>query len=86
MLFTPSHFTNLATRAALNLQSIHRFGKDYARTLAEWDQRFVSAAPAIQAQGFDERFMRMWRFYLAYCQAGFLSGSTDVAQFSFVRA
>ena len=86
MLFTPSHFTDLAARAKLNMQSIHRFGKDYARTLTEWDRRFVSAAPAIQAQGFDDRFMRMWRFYLAYCQAGFLSGSTDVAQFSFVRA
>ena len=39
----------------------------------------------MRALGFDERFMRLWRFYLAYCEAGFNSGSTDVAQFTLIR-
>jgi cyclopropane-fatty-acyl-phospholipid synthase len=39
----------------------------------------------VRALGFDERFLRMWHFYFAYCEAGFLSGSTDLAQFTLVR-
>jgi cyclopropane-fatty-acyl-phospholipid synthase len=42
---------------------------------------FEAAWPEIAAQGFDERFRRLWRFYLAYCEAGFRSGATDVYHF-----
>lgn len=69
-------------RAGLRPSAITRFGQDYARTLAEWAGRFEAAWPAIaRAQtGFDARFHRLWTFYLAYCEAGFRSGRTDVIQ------
>ena len=67
--------------AGLSWQSVERFGQDYADTLAAWDHRFQSSWSDIQRlQGFDERFRRMWRFYLGYCEAGFRSGRTDVIQ------
>ena len=57
-------------------------GTSYAKTLEAWDERFVSAWPAIAEQSarFDERFYRMWRYYLAYCIAGFRSGRIDGVQ------
>jgi cyclopropane-fatty-acyl-phospholipid synthase len=56
------------------------FGRDYATTLHRWLERFRANAPAVRALGFDERFIRMWEFYLAYCEAGFASGYLDVHQ------
>jgi cyclopropane-fatty-acyl-phospholipid synthase len=57
-----------------------RFGQDYARTLATWYARFERAWPEIRQQGFDTRFRHLWQFYLAYCEAGFRVGFTDVHQ------
>ncbi len=54
------------------------FGKDYSRTLTEWAHRFENAWDKGLIKGFDENFRRLWRFYLAYCVAGFDSGRTDV--------
>ena len=72
--------------AGLSWQSVERFGQDYADTLAAWDRRFQSSWSDIQRlQGFDERFRRMWRFYLGYCEAGFRSGRTDVIQLAIGR-
>ncbi len=56
------------------------YGTHYARTLALWHQRFCEAWPEIGRLGFDERFRRMWRYYLAYCEAGFRAGRLDVLQ------
>jgi cyclopropane-fatty-acyl-phospholipid synthase len=75
-----------AARAGLEVVETQTFGVDYARTLARWRERFVAAQPRLRALGFDARFERMWLFYLAYCEAGFLAGSTDVAQFLLRRA
>jgi cyclopropane-fatty-acyl-phospholipid synthase len=58
----------------------HFFGKSYALTLAQWRERFEAALPQVRALGFDERFIRMWRYYLAYCRAGFSAGTIDVMQ------
>ncbi|KPK08526.1 MAG: cyclopropane-fatty-acyl-phospholipid synthase [Betaproteobacteria bacterium SG8_39] len=69
-----------AARAGLEVVETQAFGADYARTLALWRERFVAAQPRLRALGFDARFERMWMFYLAYCEAGFLAGSTDVVQ------
>lgn len=65
-----------------------RFGRDYADTLAEWARRFEAAWGDIgrAGGGFDERFRRLWRFYLAYCEAGFRSRRTDVIQLTLDRA
>ena len=81
MLPSPSAFTREAAKAGLTVRDAFAFGPDYARTLAEWSAAFEREWPAIEQLGFDERFRRVWRFYLAYCQAGFNSGCTEVMQF-----
>jgi cyclopropane-fatty-acyl-phospholipid synthase len=70
----------VAATEGLAVAAMHGFGLDYAETLRRWHQRFNAVAPKVQAQGFDERFMRTWRFYLAYCEAGFRARATDVVQ------
>jgi cyclopropane-fatty-acyl-phospholipid synthase len=47
-----------------------------------WDKAFCDNLPAVTEQGFDERFIRTWKFYLAYCEAGFRAGSIDLFQFT----
>ncbi len=62
------------------------FGHAYAQTLSEWAKRFLTAWRDIKGQGFDERFRRLWTFYLSYCEAGFRTGRIDVGQFALVRS
>ncbi|MBL8373776.1 cyclopropane-fatty-acyl-phospholipid synthase family protein [Accumulibacter sp.] len=81
MLPSPAAFSRGVSAAGLQLRDRFAFGRDYARTLGEWAASFEQQWPEIAALGFDERFRRLWRFYLAYCQAGFNSGCTDVMQF-----
>jgi cyclopropane-fatty-acyl-phospholipid synthase len=64
----------------LALIQLEDFGLGYARTLGAWRQRFIAALPEVRAQGYDERFVRMWEFYLAYCEGGFCERSIGVAQ------
>ncbi len=64
----------------LALTHLEDFGSSYARTLLAWRKRFLARLPEVRAQGFDERFIRMWEFYLAYCEGGFLERSIGVAQ------
>ncbi len=61
------------------------YGPDYAETLRRWRQSFEHAWPRIAGQGFDERFRRMWRYYLAYCEAGFRVGRIDLRQLSLTK-
>jgi cyclopropane-fatty-acyl-phospholipid synthase len=82
MLPSPSIFRAHAQRHGLSVVNELAFGLDYARTLRLWDHAFEEALPAVQAQGFDERFIRTWKFYLAYCEAGFRAGSIDLFQFT----
>ena len=53
---------------------------------ADWNRRFQDAWTAIQTFGFDKRFKHMWEYYLAYCEAGFLSGNIDVRQVVFAKS
>ncbi len=69
------------SNAGLNLTNTQMFGQDYADTLAQWTRNFIGAWQTIKPLGFDERFNRLWQFYLAYCEAGFRTGRTDVGQF-----
>jgi cyclopropane-fatty-acyl-phospholipid synthase len=82
MLPSPSRFEALAREAGLVVADRFEFGKDYARTLALWRERFMSVLPQVREQGFDERFIRTWEFYLAYCEAAFQYGNTDVIQYT----
>ncbi|MBX3608427.1 MAG: class I SAM-dependent methyltransferase [Hydrogenophaga sp.] len=79
---SPRVFREQAERAGLVVEDSFAFGADYARTLADWRERFLAARDEVLAQGFDERFLRIWEFYLAYCEAAFNDGSTDVVQFT----
>ncbi|MEM9635638.1 MAG: cyclopropane-fatty-acyl-phospholipid synthase family protein [Pseudomonadota bacterium] len=80
MLPPPGRLREIGKSLGLNLTDQRIFGQDYARTLAEWRQRFRHAWPQISPMGFDERFKRLWEFYLHYCEAGFRSGNIDVRQ------
>ncbi|MGB0664001.1 MAG: class I SAM-dependent methyltransferase [Pontibacterium sp.] len=71
-------FKAAAEKSGLELVHYELFGQDYATTLKLWRQRFEEVWPSIEAQGFDERFRRLWRYYLCYCEGGFLSGSINV--------
>ncbi|MEI7445280.1 MAG: cyclopropane-fatty-acyl-phospholipid synthase family protein [Burkholderiales bacterium] len=82
MLPSPTAFEQGAARTGLAVDERFRFGLDYARTLKLWREAFVANLPRITSQGFDTRFARTWEFYLAYCEAGFAQGSTDVVQFT----
>jgi cyclopropane-fatty-acyl-phospholipid synthase len=86
MLLSPAKLEEQAKRAGLKLADAYGFGKDYARTLAAWLERFDAVREKVLKQGFDEKFARMWRYYLAYCIAGFATGRTDVLQAELVHA
>lgn len=80
MLPTAGHMRGLPREAGLALREESAFGADYARTLRDWRGRFLGAWPQIARLGFDERFRRLWTYYLAYCEAGFRAGTIDVRQ------
>jgi cyclopropane-fatty-acyl-phospholipid synthase len=80
MLPSPERFAAAAHAEGLSVSEPIFFGESYAETLAAWQQRFEAALPAVRELGFDERFVRLWRYYLAYCRAGFSGGTIDVMQ------
>jgi cyclopropane-fatty-acyl-phospholipid synthase len=69
----------------LHATDIRPMGRHYAHTLRLWREQFVSNWERVAALGFDDRFFRMWEFYLAYCEAGFRTGYLDVAQIRLER-
>lgn len=74
------------TRATdLALVHLEDFGPSYARTLQAWRERFMLSLPAVRGQGFDERFIRLWEFYLAYCEGGFRERSIGVSHLLLAR-
>jgi cyclopropane-fatty-acyl-phospholipid synthase len=82
LLPSPSAFEAEARRAGFVVENRLAFGADYAETLRRWRDAFVAKLDAVQGQGFDRRFQRIWSFYLAYCEAAFDTGNTDVMQFT----
>jgi cyclopropane-fatty-acyl-phospholipid synthase len=80
MLPTRTRLAETFERAGFAITEEHTAGMHYARTLTLWRERFDAAWSAIIELGFDERFRRLWHFYLAYCEAGFRTGATDLVQ------
>jgi cyclopropane-fatty-acyl-phospholipid synthase len=78
----PSEFRKAAAAAGLDVVDELPFGADYAETLRRWRADFLAARQQVLALGFDERFMRLWEFYLAYCEAAFAQRSIDVVQYT----
>ncbi len=85
MLPSPQILKSLGERFGVPVIRERIFGQDYAKTLATWRNNFRSAWPNLAPLGFDERFRRLWEYYLAYCEAGFLSGNIDVRQVVFAK-
>lgn len=85
MLSPPGHFQDLAIAAGLKPEDARFFGIDYADTLAVWHRNVMAVRDQVVKQ-FDERFLRMWRYYLAYCECGFRVGSIDLMQITLRRA
>jgi cyclopropane-fatty-acyl-phospholipid synthase len=75
-------FREQAEAAGLRIVNELRFGEDYAETLRRWRVRFLAEEAAVRRLRFDGRFLRIWEFYLAYCEAAFATGNTDVMQFT----
>lgn len=69
-----SEHTNLVVR------DLHDMGLDYARTLASWRDNLLSNQRILAAHGYDERFIKLWLFYLAYCEGGFLERRISTVQ------
>jgi len=86
MLPSETRLKEETARAGLEWRDIVRFGQNYADTCAEWARRFESAWEDIRSLGFDERFRRLWRFYLGYCEAGFRTERTNVVQLSLAKS
>ncbi|HTR84010.1 MAG TPA: cyclopropane-fatty-acyl-phospholipid synthase family protein [Reyranella sp.] len=83
MLLSPQRIAEQCRKAGLKVAELYSFGLDYAHTLETWLHRFDQVADQVSSLGFDERFRRMWRYYLAYCAAGFATRRTDVLQAHF---
>ncbi|MDZ4364249.1 cyclopropane-fatty-acyl-phospholipid synthase family protein [Brevundimonas sp.] len=87
MLPSEARLQPVVEKAGLSWDAVERFGIDYADTLNRWDERFQASWADIRKMGgFDQRFYRLWRFYLGYCEAGFRSRRTDVIQLALTKA
>ena len=78
MLPTVDRMRQGTVAEGLGFEELERFGASYALTLADWRRRFDAAWPRIEAMGFDQRFRRMWSYYMIYCEVGFERGLIDV--------
>ena len=86
MLPSPTRFQSECEHAKLQCLAVKSIGIDYAETLKHWAQRFEDNISAIREQGFDDAFLRLWRMYLAYCEAGFREARTDAKQWTLCAA
>jgi cyclopropane-fatty-acyl-phospholipid synthase len=86
MLPSEERLRKVTDKAGLVWTAIDRFGRDYADTIAEWHKSFDAAWNDIRPLGFDERFRKLWKFYLSYCEAGFRTERTSVVQLALTKA
>jgi cyclopropane-fatty-acyl-phospholipid synthase len=86
MLPSVPRFNKELKAVGLKSSNMFSFGQDYAQTLLEWLKNFDNEKNAVKKLGFDESFIKLWRFYLAACYAGFKSGRTDVMQINLEHA
>lgn len=78
-----SVLTQAASEQKLRLKHLEDIGQSYAETIHQWRERFLNAEAQVLALGFDENFIRMWDFYLCYCEGGFKEGVISDAQLLF---
>jgi cyclopropane-fatty-acyl-phospholipid synthase len=91
MLPSPKRLREEVARAGLQWRDEHWFGRDYAETLARWNDRFqtvwprIAGATRLSRMPCDARFKRLWEYYLLYCETGFANDWTDVGQILLAR-
>jgi cyclopropane-fatty-acyl-phospholipid synthase len=76
---------HLARDTDMQMVHLRDITDDYALTLAHWRQRFMAQLDAVRRQGFDSRFIRMWEFYLSYCEGGFRERIIGTVQMAFAK-
>ena len=84
----PSHsaiLSNVRKHTDMVMVGMQEIGLDYARTLGDWRQRFMSRLDRVRALGFDDSFIRMWEYYLCYCQGGFEERIIGTSQILFAK-
>ena len=81
----PREFRREAAAAGLEVIDELAFGADYAETLRRWRDSFLARRSEVLQLGFDERFIRIWEFYLAYCEAAFEQANIDVVQYTLLK-
>ena len=74
-----------STHTRLNLLHMEEFTEDYAKTLRLWHEAFVQKLEKVKELGFDEYFIRMWKMYLSYCEAAFITRNINLVQVAFSR-
>ena len=74
-----------AARAGFVVEDVFEMGQDYAVTLCEWRRRFTERLDEVRRLGFGDEFIRMWEWYLCYCEAGFREGHLGVVQMTMRR-
>ena len=91
-IFPGGHLPSLAAmcdamgeHSRLYVEEVDNIGMHYAETLRRWRERFLAETEAVRALGFDDRFVRMWEFYLAYCEAAFLARYIGDLQITLTR-
>jgi len=86
--FIPSVSTLVGTagdHTQLKLVNLEDIGDSYARTLADWQQRFNHQTKALEDLGYDKNFRRMWRFYFSYCEGGFIERAISDVHLLFAK-
>lgn len=81
--FLPSQFAinkHVKKHTDMSIRDVHDIGLDYAQTLKHWFEDFMQHKAVLNEEGYDERFMRMWQYYLNYCEGGFLERVISTAQ------
>ncbi|MGY8865237.1 MAG: class I SAM-dependent methyltransferase [Methylophagaceae bacterium] len=81
MLPSPEIFSQHAEQAGLKIEQATNYGSHYEQTVLAWHQRFNDVVHQVEDLGYDEQFIRMWRYYLSYCEAGFRQQHTGVYQY-----
>ena len=86
MLPSITAFIQASCNSGLKVSDQFAFGKSYVLTLRHWLNNFMAKHSEIKALGFDEKFIRLWQFYLEFCIAGFATERTDVLQIELQHA
>lgn len=85
MLPSPVKLREMAAASGFRIGRFESFGGDYAETLRRWRRNFEDNLEQVRQQGFDDQFIRLWRLYLAYCEAGFDEGRINVVQLQLIK-